>query len=143
MDTRENCWRAFIDKVRRLLKVVLAMSPVGNTLRVRARKFPALVNSTSIDWFHEWPEEALISVSSRFVKDIERLPEDLRESVSLFMAAAHKSVNEMSAQYLQNERRYNYTTPKSYLELIALYRTRILTLFPLSLILFYSLSFIT
>ena len=50
MDTRENCWRCFIDKVRRSLKVVLCMSPVGSTLRVRARKFPALVNGTSIDW---------------------------------------------------------------------------------------------
>lgn len=47
----------------------------------------------------------------------------MRDSVSLFMANTHKSVNEMSAQYLQNERRYNYTTPKSFLELIKLYQS--------------------
>ena len=34
------------------------------------------------------------------------------------MAYVHKSVNEMSKQYLANERRYNYTTPKSFLELV-------------------------
>ena len=34
------------------------------------------------------------------------------------MAFVHKSVNEMSMQYLANERRYNYTTPKSFLELV-------------------------
>lgn len=37
------------------------------------------------------------------------------------MAYVHGTVNAMSQIYLQNERRYNYTTPKSYLELIGLY----------------------
>lgn len=37
------------------------------------------------------------------------------------MSYAHTSVNSMSKVYLQNERRYNYTTPKSYLEQISLY----------------------
>ena len=72
-DTRENCWKFFIERVRRMLKVVLCFSPVGNTLRVRSRKFPAVTNTTSIDWFHEWPEEALVSVSSRFLDEVELL----------------------------------------------------------------------
>ena len=38
------------------------------------------------------------------------------------MSYVHKSVNEMSATYLMNERRYNYTTPKSFLEQITLYQ---------------------
>lgn len=37
------------------------------------------------------------------------------------MAFVHTSVNTSSKNYLQNERRYNYTTPKSYLEQISLY----------------------
>jgi dynein heavy chain len=122
VDTKENIWKFFIDRVRRQLKVVLCFSPVGVTLRVRSRNFPAIVNCTSIDWFHEWPEEALISVSSRFLSDIELITPEVRVSVSKFMAFAHGSVNEMSKIYLANERRYNYTTPKSFLELIALYQ---------------------
>lgn len=43
---------------------------------------------------------------------------DVGKSVSQFMAYVHLSVNEMSKQYLLNERRYNYTTPKSFLELV-------------------------
>ena len=43
---------------------------------------------------------------------------DVRVSVSQFMAFVHSSVNEMSKAYLANERRYNYTTPKSFLELV-------------------------
>ena len=49
VDTRENCWQFFIDRVRKQLKVVLCFSPVGSTLRVRGRKFPAIVNCTSIN----------------------------------------------------------------------------------------------
>lgn len=37
------------------------------------------------------------------------------------MAYVLGSVNELSQTYLVNEKRYNYTTPKSFLELIALY----------------------
>ncbi|KAK6645275.1 hypothetical protein RUM43_001551 [Polyplax serrata] len=121
LDTRENCWKFFIDRVRKQLKVVLCFSPVGSTLRVRSRKFPAVINCTAINWFHEWPQEALISVSKRFLEELEPLPASLRESAAKFMAFAHTSVNSMSRVYLQNERRYNYTTPKSFLEQISLY----------------------
>ncbi|XP_063077561.1 dynein axonemal heavy chain 9-like [Engraulis encrasicolus] len=122
MDTRDNCWRFFIDRVRRRLKVALCFSPVGSTLRVRSRKFPAMVNCTAIDWFHEWPQEALESVSLRFLQEVDNIQPEVKESVSKFMAYVHVSVNQTSKSYLGNERRYNYTTPKSFLEQIKLYR---------------------
>ena len=120
-DSRENCWRFFIDRVRRNLKVVLCFSPVGTTLRVRARKFPALVNCTQIDWFHDWPLDALQSVALRFVTKIEDVPENLKKGIADSMAFIHCSVNEASTKYLENDRRNNYTTPKSFLEQIKLY----------------------
>ncbi len=45
----------------------------------------------------------------------------MSKSISKFMAFVHMSVNDMSKQYLMNERRYNYTTPKSFLELVTTY----------------------
>ncbi|XP_073516352.1 dynein axonemal heavy chain 9 isoform X1 [Phyllobates terribilis] len=122
LDTRENCWKFFIDRVRRQLKVALCFSPVGNKLRVRSRKFPAVVNCTAINWFREWPQEALESVSLRFLQETENIEAPVKDSISKFMAYVHTSVNEMSKSYLGNERRYNYTTPKSFLEQIKLYQ---------------------
>ncbi|XP_032659529.1 dynein axonemal heavy chain 9 isoform X5 [Chelonoidis abingdonii] len=122
VDTRETCWKFFIDRVRRQLKVALCFSPVGNKLRVRSRKFPAVVNCTAIDWFHEWPQVALESVSLRFLQETENIELSVKVSISKFMAYVHTSVNEMSRSYLSNERRYNYTTPKSFLEQIKLYQ---------------------
>ena len=121
-DTRENCWKFFIDRVRKQLKVVLCFSPVGSTLRVRGRKFPAVINCTCIDWFHEWPEEALMSVSTKFLEQEESIPQEIRNSICQFMSYVHQSVNDMSKVYAQNEKRFNYTTPKSFLELINLFR---------------------
>ncbi|XP_075070448.1 dynein axonemal heavy chain 11 [Mixophyes fleayi] len=121
-DSKENCWKFFLERVRLQLKVILCFSPVGSTLRVRARKFPAIVNCTAIDWFHEWPQEALQSVSRRFIQDTEGIESTVKESISQFMAYVHTSVNEISTKYFQNEKRYNYTTPKSFLEQITLYK---------------------
>lgn len=103
------------------MKIVLSFSPVGSTMRIRARRFPAIVNCTSINWFYEWPKEALQSVSYRFLSDLTELSSKLRKPVSLFMAHVHSSVNDMSLKYLTDDRRYNYTTPKSFLEQINLY----------------------
>ncbi|XP_078230912.1 dynein axonemal heavy chain 17 isoform X3 [Callithrix jacchus] len=121
-DTREECWKFFIEKVRRQLKVILCFSPVGSVLRVRARKFPAVVNCTAIDWFHEWPEDALVSVSARFLEETEGIPWEVKASLSFFMSYVHTTVNDMSKVYLATERRYNYTTPKTFLEQIKLYQ---------------------
>lgn len=74
LDTKSNCWRFFVDKVANGLKVVLCFSPVGSTLRQRARKFPAIANCTAVDWFHEWPKTALQSVSVRFLEHLKELP---------------------------------------------------------------------
>ncbi|XP_063046887.1 dynein axonemal heavy chain 11 [Engraulis encrasicolus] len=121
LDTRDSCWNFFIDRIRRQLKVVLCFSPVGFTLRTRARKFPALVNCTAINWFHAWPQHALQSVSTTFIDKISGLEPEVKASISQFISYAHTSVNEVSVKYQQNEKHFNYTTPKSFLEFMKLY----------------------
>nr|XP_043887070.1 dynein axonemal heavy chain 11 [Solea senegalensis] len=121
VDSRDNCWSFFIERIRRQLKVVLCFSPVGFTLRTRARKFPALVNCTAINWFHPWPQLALQSVCSTFIEKIPGLEPNVRASISEFISFAHTSVNDVSVKYQQNEKHFNYTTPKSFLEFMKLY----------------------
>jgi dynein heavy chain len=48
--------QTFVSRVRNNLHIALCMSPVGDTLRVRCRKFPSLVNCCTLDWFSRWPE---------------------------------------------------------------------------------------
>ncbi len=61
----------FLEKIRRNLKVVLCFSPVGDLMRVRSSRFPGIINSTIVDWYHPWPKDALIDVSARFLEDVE------------------------------------------------------------------------
>ena len=38
--------------------------------RNRVRKFPAFVNCTTIDWFSEWPIDALNEVADKYLQDV-------------------------------------------------------------------------
>ena len=121
-DTPDTMLEFFISRVRRNLHLVLCFSPVGDAFRVRARRFPGLINCTAIDWFHAWPGAALVSVASRFLADVELGTPETKENVSYHMAEVHLTVTEKSKSFLRAERRYNYVTPKSFLELIAFYK---------------------
>ena len=117
---RGHSWDFFIRTVRKNLHVVLSFSPMSDAFRVRARRFPALVNCTSIDWFQPWPKDALYRVGKQFLSKVD-LPEDVRVGVEAFMPFSFESVNDAADVFLRVDRRYCYTTPKSYLELLKLY----------------------
>jgi dynein heavy chain len=120
-ETKENCWVAFVNRCRDNLHVVLAMSPVGDTLRVRCRNFPGMVNNTVIDWFTPWPEQALESVANFFLTEIE-LPDENRPAIVQHMMNSHQAVRVFSTKFQLELRRYNYVTPKNYLDFISTYR---------------------
>jgi dynein heavy chain len=126
--TGEELWTLFIDRVRSNLHVVLAMSPVGAGFRNRCRMYPSLVNCTTIDWFHEWPADALREVATKFLDDAKLLggkPEEeapLKVKVANVFAIAHQSVITASSRMLLQLKRYNYVTPTNYLELVLGYR---------------------
>jgi dynein heavy chain len=124
-DSSANCWKFFINRVRKNLHMCICFSPVGEDFRNRARKFPALINSTVIDWFHPWPYEALLSVGTKFLEEVEFPSDEVREAVCKFMPYSFNTVEKYSDQIKEDERRNVYTTPKSFLELIALFKEMI------------------
>ncbi|DBA86689.1 TPA: Dynein alpha chain, flagellar outer arm [Trebouxia sp. C0004] len=123
VDTSENCWSTFIQKVRNNLHMVFTASPVGANFRVRSQRFLATINSTVIDWFQPWPEASLHSVAKKFLDDVELGNESIRAAVVEFMPYSFAAVNAQSKRFLEVEKRYNYTTPKTFLELIKLYKS--------------------
>lgn len=38
--------------------------------RNRLRMYPAFVNCTTIDWFSEWPKDALLEVAEKFLEEV-------------------------------------------------------------------------
>jgi len=123
-DTPENLWSFFISRIRKNLHMSLCFSPVGDAMRARARKFPALVNCTVIDWFQPWPMDALYNVGVNRLGPIEQLgPSDspVRAGICEFMPYSFESSVHVAQSFMEKERRFAYATPKSYLELINLY----------------------
>jgi dynein heavy chain len=124
-DNRDSMMQFFIQRVKTNLHLILCFSPVGDQFRNRVRKFPGIINCTMIDWFLEWPREALVSVAQRFLETIEiKVAEkpDIKDNIAYHIAEVHTSVGVASANYYKQEKRFNYTTPKSFLELIAFYK---------------------
>ena len=120
-DLPDTMLKFLIDRVRTNLHVILCFSPVGDTFRVRARRFPALIYNTAIDFFHPWPRDALISVAEKFLEEVEMPDPALRQQLAIHMADEHLSVTERSVLYQKRQGRFNYVTPKSFLELISFY----------------------
>lgn len=56
---------------RLLFLLCSGLSPTLGYLRNRLRQYPGLVNCTTIDWFTEWPKDALMEVAERYLEDIQ------------------------------------------------------------------------
>lgn len=114
----------FVDRIRDNLHVCLCFSPVGQKFRDRFRKFPALFNECTIDWFLPWPEEALVSVANSFLSDFKELDttNEIKQQLMKHMGNVHIMVTDICEVYYNRMRRQVYFTPKSYLSYLDAYK---------------------
>ncbi|KAM5165262.1 dynein axonemal heavy chain 14 [Mantella aurantiaca] len=119
-DSAQSMLTFFLQRVRSKLHVVLALSPAGQTFREHCRSHPSLVNCCTIDWYDEWPEEALCSVVNSYITEHHLLQDNqgLQDGIAQVCVAVHKSVSNKAEQYLKESRRHYYVTPQSYLSFI-------------------------
>ncbi|KAJ3396765.1 Dynein heavy chain 5, axonemal [Lobulomyces angularis] len=123
VDSIENLWSFFIDRVKANLHVVLCFSPVGDKFRNRALKFPGLISGCTMDWFVRWPQEALRAVSEKFLSEIEVVSTDqVKKEVVNHMAYVHDLVALACVNYFTQFRRRTHVTPKSYLSFLNSYK---------------------
>ncbi|KAJ1569497.1 Dynein heavy chain 1, axonemal [Cladochytrium tenue] len=121
--TRENLFSMYIARVKSNLHLIICMSPIGDAFRNRLRMFPSLVNCCTIDWFSTWPEEALRSVAANSISEVSDLgSEQVIDGIVSLCVFMHESVHAKCIQYRNELNRNNYVTPKSYLELLGLYK---------------------
>lgn len=117
-----NMFQCYLSRVKQNIHMIIAMSPLGEVFRTRLRKFPSLVNCCTIDWFTNWPAEALINVAKGFVSDGEMaLDKDEPAAIEMFKII-HQSVEVKVDEFREVYRRISYVTPTSYLELLSMYK---------------------
>ncbi|XP_039605580.1 dynein heavy chain 2, axonemal [Polypterus senegalus] len=122
-ETPDNIFSYLVERVKNNLHIVLCMSPVGDPFRNRIRQYPALVNCTSIDWFSEWPKDALLEVAEKYLEGVSLGTEEgVNNRVPQVFVTIHQSVVEYSEKMKMEIRRQNYVTPTNYLELVSGYK---------------------
>ena len=95
--------------------------------------YPAFVNCTTIDWFSEWPRDALLEVAEKYLEEVrlraegdsEETAKELRSNVASMFVTCHRSVVDMSDRMFFEMKRHNYVTPTNYLELVGGYKKQV------------------
>ena len=80
-ESRDAIYAHFVQLVRENLHIVLCMSPIGDAFRVRCRMFPSLINCCTIDWFDEWPKDALLSVAERYFEGVDLGTPEIKKEI--------------------------------------------------------------
>nr|XP_046242172.1 dynein axonemal heavy chain 2 isoform X2 [Scatophagus argus] len=123
VQTPDSLFSYLVERVRNNLHIVLCMSPVGEPFRKRILQYPALISSTSIDWFCEWPRDALLEVAERHLDGLELGSiEGIQTKVASIFVTIHQSVAQVSQRMKLELQRHNYVTPTNYLELVSGYK---------------------
>uniref|UniRef100_H3APA3 Dynein axonemal heavy chain 14 n=1 Tax=Latimeria chalumnae TaxID=7897 RepID=H3APA3_LATCH len=122
-DNKHAIYAFFLQRVRRKLHIVLATSPAGPTFRQRCRETPSFINCCTIDWYDEWPKEALLEVANSSVikEDIGENDEELKENIAQVCVEIHESACMAAARCLEEYRRHYYISPSSFLVFINLF----------------------
>ncbi|SBS80798.1 dynein heavy chain, putative [Plasmodium ovale] len=135
-----DIFKKFTKQVQLNLHIVFTMNPANPDFANRQATSPALFNRCVIDWFGDWPYSALLQVASEFTDNldlpdknfhIEKIETDdipIRGNVTYkdrkyyFLSRAivqiHNSVVRVNNILLKKGSKYNYMTPRDFLDFI-------------------------
>ncbi|KAI0961093.1 hypothetical protein AcV7_000287 [Taiwanofungus camphoratus] len=137
LDSHEELYRWFTQQVAKNLHVVFTMNPPENGLASRAATSPALFNRCVLDWFGDWSDQAFFQVGMEFTRTLDldipsynppalfpiayrelSMPPVHRTAVVNALVYVHQSLHQINQRLSRRQGRYNYVTPRHYLDFI-------------------------
>ncbi|XP_032447758.1 dynein heavy chain 14, axonemal-like [Lynx canadensis] len=117
VDDRQSLLGLFQKRIHKNLHVFVTVSPTGPSFRRQCQLRPSVVTACTVDWYGEWPEDALLAVADSFLREKVDLGsrEHLKEKLTSTCVQIHKSIKDLNTKYFQKTGRRNYVTPNSYL----------------------------
>eukprot|EP00052_Salpingoeca_macrocollata_P029602 m.302295 g.302295 ORF g.302295 m.302295 type:complete len:4671 (+) comp22998_c0_seq14:51-14063(+) len=139
LSTDEELYKWFSKKVMLNLHVVLTMVPMENGLQGKTNTSPALFNRCVMDWYGDWPNNALFRVAEELSKRIDGLETmayecpasfpsacpEISQAATLHMAVVnacmfvHHTARQAANRMRKREGRSTYITPRHYLDCLA------------------------
>ncbi|KAJ8944984.1 hypothetical protein NQ318_010186 [Aromia moschata] len=107
----------FTKRCKDKVHIILCFSPVGSTFRNRLRLYPSLINCCTIDWFEDWPGEALEEVAYSWMEDV-NLSDEIKKFSVVACKYFHIEARKHADEFYRLLNRKMYITSASYLELI-------------------------
>ena len=145
LDSHEELYRWFTQQVAKNLHVVFTMNPPENGLASRAATSPALFNRCVLDWFGDWSDQAFYQVGMEFTHTLDldlssysppaifpiayrelSMPPLHRTAVVNALVHVHMSLYLINQRLSRRQGRYNYVTPRHYLDLYVAIRPTLL-----------------
>jgi dynein heavy chain, axonemal len=121
VNSRHAMYKAFVQRVWGNIHLVLALSPSGVHFSENCKQFPSLVNCCTIDWYAPWPEAALTAIATKVLNGGDVGSSEVVSAVTKVATAVHASVGVAAEQLDRELNRKVYTTPQSYVYLLALF----------------------
>ncbi|CAI2172645.1 16667_t:CDS:10, partial [Funneliformis geosporum] len=137
LDSQEELYKWFTQQVMKNLHVVFTMNPPEGGLASRAATSPALFNRCVLDWFGDWSDQAFFQVGMEFTHNLDldiqnysppanfpiayrglALPPIHRNAIVNAFVFVHQSLYDINAKLSKRQGRYNYVTPRHYLDFI-------------------------
>jgi len=106
------------------LHIFLNISPLGEKLREYCRIYPSLVSHSTLVYFDDWPQVALLEVAKHFlgnkigIQDEEEGKENLAFDIADILSQIHTSVLSILPKYEIETKRKSYFTSSNFIELI-------------------------
>ena len=119
-ETDEEIYNIFTKNVQRNLHVVFTMNPANPDFSNRTASSPAIFNRCVIDWFGDWPESALYQVAKELTANFDYKNIDHNVLVELIVRI-HKSVCTLNKKLRSSAKKFNYMTPRDYIDFIRQY----------------------
>ena len=130
LDTPEELYKWFTQQIARNLHVVFTMNPPQAGSAAKATTSPALFNRCVIDWFGDWPSQALQQVADEYTQALDLTgsdsitptgtdePVNVRSAIVNICQDVHKSIDAVNKRMASIAGRTMFLTPRHYLDFI-------------------------
>lgn len=113
----------FVSLIREQLHVIVCASPVGKKFHHLIRDYPSILKCSTLDWLHPWPNDALISVSQRFLaENMEFLSETEKSSVIDMFIEFFVSTMNLTEQMAEQNQHHIYIPPMTFIESVNIFK---------------------